>query len=137
MCAVPSGPAVARVSRPELADIVRAHGAAYRRTHRLVPVQQRALRAIATCRTAALGGHRETCDHCGAVYSGIDRKLRALLGVDVVEHAEPRRVLASTHGIYRAMHWTIAAILFAAALGMLLYGWGYFQELPHRSENAG
>jgi len=67
MCAVPSGAAVARVSRPELADIVRAHGAAYRRTHRLVPVQHRALRAIATCRTAALGGHRETCDHCGAV----------------------------------------------------------------------
>ena len=67
MCAVPAGTAVARVSRPELADIVRAHGAAYRRTHRLVPVQHRALRAIATCRTAALGGHRETCDHCGAV----------------------------------------------------------------------
>jgi len=67
MCAVPSGTAVARVSRPELADIVRAHGAAYRRTDRLVPVQHRALRAIATCRTAALGGHRETCDHCGAV----------------------------------------------------------------------
>jgi hypothetical protein len=26
-----------------------------------------ALRAIAACRTAALGGHRETCDRCGAV----------------------------------------------------------------------
>src|SRR2546427_8260920 len=25
-----------------------------------------ALRAIAACRTALLGGHRETCDHCGA-----------------------------------------------------------------------
>jgi len=63
---VPPGTAVARVPRLELADIVRAHGDAYRRTHRLAPVQQRALRAIATCRTAALGGHRETCDHCGA-----------------------------------------------------------------------
>ena len=30
-------------------------------------VQHRALRAIATCRTAALGGHQETCDRCGAV----------------------------------------------------------------------
>jgi hypothetical protein len=50
----------------ELADIVRAHGDAYARTHRLTPVQHRALRAIATCRTAALGGHQETCDHCGA-----------------------------------------------------------------------
>jgi hypothetical protein len=29
-------------------------------------VQHRALRAIATCRTAALGGRRETCDRCGA-----------------------------------------------------------------------
>ncbi|HEV8669138.1 MAG TPA: IS91 family transposase [Candidatus Limnocylindria bacterium] len=54
-------------SRLELADIVRAHGDAYRRTHRLAAVQHRALDAIETCRTAALGGHQETCDHCGAV----------------------------------------------------------------------
>ena len=67
MCAVPSGTAVARSPRLELADMVRAAGDAYQRTHRLVPVQHRALRAIASCRTAALGGHRETCDHCGAV----------------------------------------------------------------------
>ncbi len=53
--------------RLELADIVRAHGARYRQTHRLARVQQAALRAIETCRTAALGGHRETCDRCGAV----------------------------------------------------------------------
>jgi hypothetical protein len=67
VCAVPQGTAVA-VARPrlELADVVRAHGAAYRRTHRLTSVQHRALRAIAACRTAVLGGHRETCDHCGA-----------------------------------------------------------------------
>ncbi len=52
--------------RLELADIVRAHGAAYGQQHRLVPVQHAALRAIETCRTAALGGHRETCDQCGA-----------------------------------------------------------------------
>ena len=62
------GTAGARASpRLELADIVRAHGDAYRRTHRLATVQDRALRAIATCRTALLGGHRETCDQCGAV----------------------------------------------------------------------
>jgi hypothetical protein len=61
------GTAVARVApRLELADIVRARGEAYRRTHRLAKVQHAALRAIATCRTAVLGGHRETCDHCGA-----------------------------------------------------------------------
>jgi hypothetical protein len=56
------------VARPrlELAAIVRQYGDEYRRTHRLMSVQHRALRAIAACRTAALGGHRETCDHCGA-----------------------------------------------------------------------
>ncbi len=70
MCIV-AAPATA-VSRPssiELADIVRAHGDAYRRTHRLAFVQQQALRAIATCRTAALGGHTETCDRCGITRS--------------------------------------------------------------------
>ena len=60
--------AVPRARRPavEVADIVRAHGAAYRHTHVLSRAQRRALRAIETCRTAALGGHRETCDTCGA-----------------------------------------------------------------------
>jgi len=59
---------VASVATPrlELADIVRAHGDAYRRTHRLAQVQAVALRAIERCRTAALGGHRATCDRCGA-----------------------------------------------------------------------
>ena len=67
MCTVSSqGTAVSTRPRLELADIVRAHGATYRRTHRLASVQHRALRAIETCRTAALGGHRETCDRCGA-----------------------------------------------------------------------
>ncbi|MGH9200271.1 MAG: IS91 family transposase [Vicinamibacterales bacterium] len=64
---MPTGTAVSS-GRPrlELADIVRAHGEAYRARHRLATVQHRALRAIATCRTATLGGHRETCDRCGA-----------------------------------------------------------------------
>jgi hypothetical protein len=52
--------------RLTLAEIVRAHGDAYRRTHRLARVQTIALRAIAACRTALLGGRRETCDQCGA-----------------------------------------------------------------------
>src|SRR5712691_1399183 len=50
----------------EVADIFRAHGAAYRHTHALSRAQRRAMHAIETCRTAALGGHRETCDTCGA-----------------------------------------------------------------------
>jgi len=68
MCAVTPRGTVASVATPrlELADIVRAHGDAYRRTHRLAQVQAVALRAIERCRTAALGGHRATCDRCGA-----------------------------------------------------------------------
>ncbi len=67
MCpvAVQATAAVAAI-RLTLAEIVRVHGDAYRRTHRLAPVQALALRAIAACRTALLGGRRETCDHCGA-----------------------------------------------------------------------
>ena len=45
----------------ELAEIVRRHG---NRLARLSGDEQRILRAIVSCRTAALGGHVETCDHC-------------------------------------------------------------------------
>jgi putative transposase/transposase-like zinc-binding protein len=55
----------ARSHRVELADIVRAHGAAFRANHRLCSVQHRALRAIEHCRTAALGGELRQCDACG------------------------------------------------------------------------
>ena len=53
-------------ARVTLADIVRVCGDAVARSYRLVTVQVRALRAIAACRTAVLGGHRDTCDRCGA-----------------------------------------------------------------------
>ncbi len=49
----------------EVADIFRRHGPAYREAHRLSPNQWRAMRAIEECRTAALGGHTDQCDHCG------------------------------------------------------------------------
>jgi hypothetical protein len=49
----------------ELADIVRAHGEAFRRSHALTPDQVAVLRDIVRCRTAALGGHLDVCDHCG------------------------------------------------------------------------
>lgn len=65
--ACPAHPRAAPAGRRlALADIVRAHGEDYHHTHRLASVQRQALRAIAACRTAVLGGHRETCDHCGA-----------------------------------------------------------------------
>jgi len=49
----------------EVADIVRDFGEAYRRTYAVTPDQAAVLRAITACRTAALGGHLDTCDSCG------------------------------------------------------------------------
>ena len=49
----------------EVADIFRCHGAAYRREHRLLPSQLRAMQDIEACRTAYFGGHLKQCDHCG------------------------------------------------------------------------
>ena len=48
----------------ELADIVREHGEACRRSYALTPDQTAVLRDIARCRTAALGGHLVVCDRC-------------------------------------------------------------------------
>ena len=57
------------MSRPplEVADVVRQHSDAFlaRYGPTLSGAQHRALRAIAVCRTAALGGHITQCDHCG------------------------------------------------------------------------
>jgi len=50
----------------ELTRIFARHGKAYRSTHALSGVQQRAMRAIESCRTDVLGGHLEQCDGCGA-----------------------------------------------------------------------
>src|SRR5215472_16808443 len=51
---------------PELADIFRRYGAAYRLQHgaSMSTAQRRAMTAIELCRTAALGGHVEQCDNC-------------------------------------------------------------------------
>jgi hypothetical protein len=48
----------------EVADIFRQHGAAYRKAYPPSYEQLRVMRAIEVCRTAALGGHVEECDHC-------------------------------------------------------------------------
>ena len=56
------------MTRPpfEVADIVRQHGDRFLETHRawLTPQHRRVLRAVAQCRTAALGGHEDRCDDC-------------------------------------------------------------------------
>jgi hypothetical protein len=45
----------------ELADVIRRHGSVL---SKLTSEQQWVLRRLTACRTAALGGHVETCDHC-------------------------------------------------------------------------
>jgi hypothetical protein len=56
------------VTRPpfEVADIIRQHGDRFIETHGawLTAQHHRVLRAIARCRTAALGGHLDRCAHC-------------------------------------------------------------------------
>ena len=55
------------MTRPpfEVADIVRQHGDRFLEHRAWVTGQhRRILRAIAQCRTAALGGHRDCCDQC-------------------------------------------------------------------------
>jgi hypothetical protein len=56
------------VTRPpfEVADIVRRHGNRVLETHRawVTGAHRRVFRAIAQCRTAALGGHRDRCEQC-------------------------------------------------------------------------
>ncbi len=51
--------------QPEVADIFRRYGQQYRAKYILSPEQFKAMRHIEMCRTAALGGHIEVCDHCG------------------------------------------------------------------------
>ena len=56
------------MSRPavDVADILHAQGDTFVAQHPWLSVQQRSvLRAIARCRTAALGGHVDRCDACG------------------------------------------------------------------------
>jgi len=58
-----------RVERPvvEVAEVIREYGEAFlaARGRRLTDEQRRALRDLAACRTAALGGHLQRCDDCG------------------------------------------------------------------------
>lgn len=57
--------AAAKRPRLEIADILRVHGQAYRATHSISPEQAAVMRHLTACRTAALGGHLDTCVACG------------------------------------------------------------------------
>ena len=52
----------------DLGDIVRGEGAQYLQTHYVTPVQRKALREIAQCRTEAMGSTQVTCDDCESEY---------------------------------------------------------------------
>jgi hypothetical protein len=62
-CAAP--PAARARPAVEIADVVRAYGEALARSRTVTPEQAEALRAIARCRTAELGGHLDVCVDCG------------------------------------------------------------------------
>ena len=87
---MPSG--VAPRGHPELADIFRAHGA---RLCGLSTQQRRAVAAITSCRTAALGGHVRECDRgCGYTHisynSCRDRHCPKCQGLERVRWQEAR-----------------------------------------------
>ncbi|MCP4266755.1 MAG: IS91 family transposase [Candidatus Brocadiaceae bacterium] len=56
-----------RLNNIEVGDIFRQYGAAYRKRHKLPLQSLKAMSAIESCRTAALGGHVDECDSCGHV----------------------------------------------------------------------
>jgi len=50
----------------EVAHIFQKYGEEYKKGHAMSDQQRKVMAAIMSCRTAQLGGHQETCDHCGA-----------------------------------------------------------------------
>jgi hypothetical protein len=51
----------------ELSDVVRKFGKELMQKHKLSPQQIKTLNNIVQCRTSALGGHQEACEHCGEI----------------------------------------------------------------------
>lgn len=54
-------------ARFELADVVNIFGQELTARTKQTPLQLKVLGKIASCRTAALGGHEEACENCGTV----------------------------------------------------------------------
>ena len=54
-------------SQPEVGDIFRMYGDDYRQKNNISSEKHQVMSLIGMCRTAALGGHTETCDNCGVV----------------------------------------------------------------------
>lgn len=60
---------IPKASSPELADIFRYHGQAYRQTHSLPLSHFKVMNAIELCRTEYMGGHLHLCSSCGYEHS--------------------------------------------------------------------
>jgi hypothetical protein len=51
--------------RPEVADVIREHGEAFRKRYHPSREQRRVLTDLVQCQSALLGGHVKQCDQCG------------------------------------------------------------------------
>jgi predicted nucleic acid-binding Zn ribbon protein len=121
-----------------VADIFRAHGDAYRRSHALSTAQRRTMRDIEACRTAVLGGHLDVCGACGhevpAYNSCRNRhcpKCQALAQDEWLRQRQARilpthyfhvvfTVPAELRGLTLCNREVVFALLFAAASATLL-----------------
>jgi len=54
-----------RPKTPELQDMFRQYGEAYRNKYKLPPHILKTMRAIENCRTSVMGGHVDICNDCG------------------------------------------------------------------------
>ena len=118
-----------QAGRVELADIVRAHAG---QLTGLSSTQHHVLRAIADCRTAALGGHRRACAQCGhqeiAYNSCRDRHCPKCQGLEAARWMDARQqdllpvpyfhvvftVPAELHALFLAAPRVTYNLLFAA-----------------------
>ncbi|MBU2483257.1 MAG: transposase, partial [Proteobacteria bacterium] len=105
--------------RWEVADVLRLHGKAFRRSRPLPVSQLKIMSAIERCRTAALGGHLEQCDCCGfekpAYNSCRNRHCPKCQGLDKARWIEARRVevlpVGYFHVVFTLPHELNALIL--------------------------
>ena len=83
----------------ELGDIFRHHGPAYLTTFgdSLSREQKKAMRAIAVCRTAALGGHVDQSDRCG-----YRRSLTARAAIAIAQCAAGRPERDASNNVLRS-----------------------------------
>lgn len=118
-CHGPAGLTGPQRPRWEVADILRLHGEAFRRSHPLPVYQLKIMSAIERCRTSALGGHLEECDICGferpAYNSCRNRHCPKCQGLDKARWLEARQAellpVGYFHVVFTLPHELNALIL--------------------------